>query len=161
VRNTNLREGGEDLTKAIIVYDTKYGNTKKVAEDIASGISDEGIEVSLKGVKDTSPEEVMQFDLLVLGAPTHINNAKKDTKKFLKKLKGTNLSSLKFAAFDTRIKNAKKGASMKIEGILAELGASKVHEGLTVWVSGMKGPLEETSEEKSKVFGSEIAKKIK
>jgi menaquinone-dependent protoporphyrinogen IX oxidase len=149
------------LAKAIVVYDTKYGNTKKVAEDIASGIKDEGIEVSLKGVKETTKDEVSNYDLLVLGAPTHINHAKKDTKKFLKKLKGTNLSSVKFAAFDTRITNAKKGASMKIESVLAELGATKLQDGLTIWVTGMKGPLEEASEEKSKTFGSELAKKIK
>lgn len=157
----NNWEGGDYLTKAIVIYDTKYGNTKKVAEDIASGIKDEGMEVSIKEVKKTKKNEVSKYDLLVLGAPTHINNAKKDTKKFLKKLKGTDLSSVKFAAFDTRITNARKGASMKIESVLSELGAAKLQDGLTVWVTGMKGPLEDGSEEKSKAFGSELAKKIK
>jgi MFS family permease len=150
-----------DLAEAIVVYDTKFGNTKKVAEDIALGFEDEGVKVRIKDVKKTRKNEIPKFDLMVLGAPTHINDAKKDTKKFLKRLKSTNLSSVKFAAFDTRITNARKGASMKIESILTELGASKLQDGLTVWVSGMRGPLEEGSEEKSKTFGSELAKKIK
>jgi flavodoxin len=149
------------LAKAIVVYDTKYGNTKKVAEDITSGIEGEGIEVTLKAVKDTTSNEVTQYDLFVIGAPTHIGNAKKDTKKFLKKLKGTNLSSVKFAAFDTRLNNAPKGATIKIEKLLTELGATKVADGLAIAVTGMKGPLEDASEEKSKSFGSELAKKIK
>jgi flavodoxin len=149
------------MSKAIVVYDTKFGNTKKVAEDIASGIEGEGIEVSLKAVKDTTSNEVTRYDLFVMGAPTHINNPKKDTKKFLKKLKGTDLSNVKFAAFDTRITNAKKGATMKIESMLTELGAKKLNDSLTVWVSGIKGSLEDGFQEKSKAFGSELGKKIK
>ena len=149
------------MSKAIVVYDTKYGNTKKVAEDIASGIEGEGIEVSLKEIKDTSSNEIVQYDLFVIGAPTQMGSAKKDTKKFLKKLKGTDLSTVKFAAFDTRLKSASKGATMKIENMLTELGASKLTDSLAISVGGIKGPLEDSAEEKSKAFGSELGKKIK
>jgi flavodoxin len=149
------------MSKAIVVYDSKYGNTKKVAEDIALAIEGEGIEVVLKAVKDTSYDEVNQYDLVVIGSPTHINNPKKDTKKFLKKLKGTDLKNIKFAAFDTRINDAKKGAIIKIETALMELGATKVTNGLVVSVLGMKGPLEDSAQEKSKAYGSVLGKKIK
>ena len=149
------------MSKAIVIYDTKYGNTKKVAEAIALGIEGEGIEVDLKNVSETSPAEIAKYELIVLGSPTHIGSVKKDTKKLLKGLKDLDLSHAKFAAFDTRFKKASKGATKKIETIMEKYGASKVVDGLGVEVTGMKGPLEGKAEEKSKAFGAEIAQKSK
>ncbi len=149
------------MSKVILVYDTKYGNTKTVAEAIAHGIESEAIEVDLKSVGETQPADAAKYDLMVLGSPTHVGNAKKDMKKFLKGFKGIDLSGVKFAAFDTRFKKAKKGAANKIEAIMAKYGAVKVADGLGVEVSGMKGPLVDGSEEKSNAFGAEVAKKSK
>jgi len=38
--------------KGIVVYDTSYGNTKKIAETIAETLKESGIEVDLFYVKD-------------------------------------------------------------------------------------------------------------
>lgn len=149
------------MSKIILVYDTKYGNTKTVAEAIAHGIEGEGIEVDLKSVGETQPADAAKYELMVLGSPTQMGSTKKDMKKFLKSFKGIDLSGKKFAAFDTRLKKAKKGAVNKIEAIMTKYGAVKVTDGLVVEVSGMKGPLVEGSEEKANAFGAKVAKKCK
>ena len=46
------------MTKALVVYWSKYGNTKAVAEAIAKGINEaKKVEVVVKDVKKTKPEE--------------------------------------------------------------------------------------------------------
>ncbi len=42
--------------KGIVVYDTSYGNTKKIAETIAETLKESGIEVDLFDVKDVKAE---------------------------------------------------------------------------------------------------------
>jgi flavodoxin len=43
--------------KVFVVYDTKYGNTKLVAEEIAKGIEDVGgIEIAISYVKEVDLE---------------------------------------------------------------------------------------------------------
>ena len=46
------------MVKVFIVYDTKYGNTKLVAEKILEGIGEvEGIETTISDVEATDPKK--------------------------------------------------------------------------------------------------------
>jgi menaquinone-dependent protoporphyrinogen IX oxidase len=56
--------------KGIVVYDTSYGNTKKIAETIAGTLKESGIEVDLFAVKDVKKLSVKDYNFLVLGSPT-------------------------------------------------------------------------------------------
>jgi hypothetical protein len=53
---------------AIVVYESIYGNTREVAEAIASGIGDARV-VSVH----EAPSQVTKPDLLVVGGPTHVH----------------------------------------------------------------------------------------
>jgi hypothetical protein len=55
-----------------VVYESLYGNTRRIAEAIATGLQASG-EVSLAEVREASPETVAGADLLVVGGPTHIH----------------------------------------------------------------------------------------
>ena len=57
-------------TKGIIVYDTSYGNTKKIAETIAETLKESGKEVDLFHVKDVKKLSAKDYNFLVLGSPT-------------------------------------------------------------------------------------------
>ncbi len=60
------------LMKFFVVYDTRYGNTKLVAENIAEGMREvAGVEVSIGCVKDADLGKLLEADMLVLGAPNH------------------------------------------------------------------------------------------
>ena len=72
------------MPKVLIVYYSKTGNTKNMAELIAEGVRREkGVEVEVKAVQDTEVEELLDFDGIVIGSPTYYGSMAAEVKKFL------------------------------------------------------------------------------
>jgi hypothetical protein len=65
---------GKDVVvmRALVVYESMYGNTHHVAVNIAAGLSATH-EVTLVPVTRATPELVAAADLLVVGGPTHMH----------------------------------------------------------------------------------------
>jgi flavodoxin len=151
------------LPRALIVYWTRYGNTKKVAETIANGItkSAKKIEVVVKDVKETKPEEALDYDALLIGSPNHAGGPVGDIKNFLKKLEKLNLKGKTGAVFDTHRVNDLK-AVQKMEKQIREKipGLKLVAPGLAAQVKGHSGPLVEGELAKAEEFGKSISTKI-
>jgi hypothetical protein len=57
------------VARAIVIYESMFGNTRKVAEAIADGMRG-SVPVIVIPVPD-APEALTEYDVLVLGAPTH------------------------------------------------------------------------------------------
>jgi flavodoxin len=75
------------LTRVIVIYESKYGNTKRVAETIIEGINEiEGIEAVLKEPEHVEPAEVLDYDVILIGSPNHIGGPTRGIKKFIDKL---------------------------------------------------------------------------
>jgi NAD(P)H dehydrogenase (quinone) len=58
------------VAKALVVYDSKTGNTEKMAKAIAEGMKESALDVEVKRVDDASPEDLVGADVIVLGSPT-------------------------------------------------------------------------------------------
>jgi menaquinone-dependent protoporphyrinogen IX oxidase len=58
--------------RALVVYESMYGNTHVVASNIADGLRAD-YEVTLVPVEEATPELLAGADLLVVGAPTHMH----------------------------------------------------------------------------------------
>jgi flavodoxin len=58
------------MANAIVIYGSETGNTESVAEEIAAGLGDENFEVTLKNVTESSVEELLNLDLILLGSST-------------------------------------------------------------------------------------------
>lgn len=56
--------------RALVVYESMFGNTASVAEAIREGLEEGSWEVELAPA-DRAPTELHPFDLVVVGAPTH------------------------------------------------------------------------------------------
>jgi Flavodoxin domain len=56
--------------KALVVYESMFGNTRKIAESIAHGLG-EFADVRIVGVAAQPVPEVKDVDLVVVGGPTH------------------------------------------------------------------------------------------
>jgi hypothetical protein len=56
--------------RTLVVYESWFGNTRRIAEQVAAAIAPES-EVELVSVDDPPP--LIDVDLVVLGAPTHIH----------------------------------------------------------------------------------------
>ncbi|MCP8308105.1 MAG: flavodoxin domain-containing protein [archaeon] len=148
------------MQKVIAAYSTVYGNTKTVAEAICEAIEERKIEAECKNVKDLKPEELANFDVILLGSPTHRESVSDDMKDFLGKLKKVKLKGKNGAAFDTRYADIKKGAIEVLEKSMRELGINIILPGQSVIVKGAKGPIAEGELSKCKDFGKSIVEKI-
>lgn len=60
--------------RVAIVYESMFGNTRKVAEAIAEGVrrAEPYAELSLSRIADAAAADVSDVDLLIVGAPTHL-----------------------------------------------------------------------------------------
>ncbi|MDN5761333.1 MAG: flavodoxin domain-containing protein [Microlunatus sp.] len=56
--------------KALVVYESMFGNTEQVARAVAAGLR-EVLEVTVREVSDTPIGAVQDVDLVVAGGPTH------------------------------------------------------------------------------------------
>jgi len=59
------------LTKIIIIYDSQTGNTQTMAQAVAEGARKVGVEVTVKNVLQSTKNDLLDADGVILGAPTH------------------------------------------------------------------------------------------
>ena len=148
--------------KVLIVFETKHGNTQKVAELIADGINSvEGNETEVVNVKDFNLSGEMTYDLILIGSPNHVGTYTKSIKKFVKNISGSTINVNSFAAFDTYMKGDFEKAVKKMEKQISENlpNSTMALPGLSIKVGGMKGPIVEEDLSKCKEYGIKLAKK--
>jgi len=147
--------------KALIVYHTKHGNTKKVAELIGEGLKTiEENEVTIENVKEIDLNKDEIYDLILIGSPNHVGSHTKSVKKFIKGLPNASLKGQSFAVFDTYMSKDYEKAVKKMEKQINDVmpNLNKASSGLSIKVGGMKGPIVEEDLPKCKEFGITLAK---
>ena len=152
--------------KGIVVYDTSYGNTKKIAETIAGTLKESGIEVDLFDVKHVKKLSAKDYDFLVLGSPTRFGTMSFAMRGFLGKVKNEEWMNKPFTAFDTENPEnmEEKKEYSAAEKISEKLRAKKMNQLLPVMkalVLGQKGPLKEGEIERTKEYARTLASKLK
>ena len=71
------------MSMIMVIYYSKTGNTKTMAEYVAQGVKDAGAEVILKAVKDVKVEEMLDADGIILGSPTYYGHSAGILRSFL------------------------------------------------------------------------------
>jgi NAD(P)H dehydrogenase (quinone) len=59
------------MAKAIVIYYSRSGNTKEMAQIIANAIKEADLQVDCKPVSDVIPDDLMNYDAIVVGSPTY------------------------------------------------------------------------------------------
>jgi len=54
---------------------SRSGNTQKMAEFVSQGVKEEGVEVELKRIEDTTLEDLLAWDGIIVGSPTYYGGA--------------------------------------------------------------------------------------
>jgi menaquinone-dependent protoporphyrinogen IX oxidase len=151
--------------KGIVVYDTTYGNTRKIAETIAETLKGSGIEVDAFYVKDVKKPSAVDYDFLVLGSPTKFGTMSFTVKGFLGKVKTKDWMNKPFAAFDTEnpenLEKKEWSAAEKIAERLKEKQMNQLLPVLKALVLGQKGPLQEGEIERTKKYARKLTAKLK
>jgi flavodoxin len=120
---SQLVDGNETSKSAVIVYSTRYGNTKKIAESLELGLKEAQIQTACVNSGEVVLDSLSQYDLICVAAPTEWLTAAKPIKEFLENLKRTNLSGKYGFAFDTKLDRPLSGSAANlIEKELRRLG---------------------------------------
>ncbi|MBS7643227.1 FprA family A-type flavoprotein [Candidatus Bathyarchaeota archaeon] len=152
------------LAKVIVIYESKYGNTKLVAEKIIEGMKRvKGVETVLCEVREVDLHQIPSYDAILIGSPNHIGGPTRSIKKFIDKLGKLNLDEKWFAVFDTYLGKDFEKAVKKMEDEISEKapGMKKIVPGLSIRVQGIKGPIVEGELSKCNEFGEKIATILK
>ena len=86
------------MSAILVVYDSYFGNTEKIAQEIGKVSGDN---VPVKRPKDVKVEALSEMDYLIVGAPTRAFRPSEAIKTFLKTIPSGALKGVKVAAFDT------------------------------------------------------------
>ena len=155
--------------KGLVVYDTSFGNTKKIAETIAETLKESGIEVDLFYVKKVKNLRGAIYDFVVLGSPTKLGTMSFTFKRFLGKF-NKEWENKPFVSFDTenpeniersQAENKEWSAAEKIAIKLKEKNLIQLLPVLKAVVFGKEGPLKEGEIERTRDYSREIAIKLK
>ena len=151
------------MAKAVIIYESVYGNTKRVAETIAEGMREAGVEVALHEVKGFDTAALKDYDTILVGSPNHAGGATIAMRRFIGRLGKLNLEGKWVTAFDTYGGAAHAQALKKMSDSLAKSapGMKVIIPGLSIKVLGMKGPIADGELPRCREFGKSLAAKLK
>ena len=125
--------------RAIVIFDTRFGNTEKIAKSFEAGLRESDVETVCLNAKEINPDSLNQFDLISVGAPTEWLTASKPMKEFLERLRGVDLRGKYGFAFDTKLGRRLSGSAAKlIEKDLKHAGLNIIadHESAIVYATG-------------------------
>ena len=144
--------------KVLVVYDSIYGNTEKIAKSIGGAIT--GEIMVLRG--EVNPSELKTLDILIVGSPTQGGRPTPAIQDFLNKVQKPALKGINVAAFDTRFSTRWVGvfgyAAGKIADRLKRNGGTLLASPEGFFVKGKEGPLKEGELERAAIWAKEVAK---
>jgi flavodoxin len=91
--------------RAVVVYDTQFGNTEQVARAVAQGLGDKGPVDLLAATAAVGQPEVPP-DLLLIGGPTQRHGMSPALRAYVDALPRDRLGTTRLATFDTRYRMA-------------------------------------------------------
>ena len=160
--------------KALVVYESMWGNTEMVARAVARGLGGGG-PVEVADVSGEVPRELSGIDLLVVGGPTHAFSMSRRTTRqdavtkgapsgheqrgIREWLDGLPAGEVAVATFDTRV-----GSVRHLPGSAARKAAKEVrrhHVGRVVatesfWVEDIAGPLLDGELDRAEAWGRSL-----
>lgn len=162
--------------KAIVVYESHWGNTESIAWAIAKGI---GPEIRAMATDEATGAAIAGADLIVAGAPVIAFSLPRESARaqLVGDVKAPTppdvshpllrawLETLPagdgwFAAFESRIWWSPRGATGSIEAKLRRAGYRRLAKPERFIVAGAYGPLRDGEVERARRWGTELARAL-
>jgi len=150
------------------VHASKFGNGARVAECFARDMAARGVVVAVRHIKDVDPGQMADADVYLFSSPGRMGKPIRSMRRFLKDLRlpaGTRYAILTTEMAPRPDKNGRMPTEeeicrwQRVRPIMNELlgskGLVKVAEGV-VYVTDLKGPLEDRWEEKVRDFTMQL-----
>ena len=158
--------------KALVVYESMWGNTKQVAEAIATGLRARADETH-----EVGPSDVEGVDLLAVGGPTHAFSMSRPSTRQDAHRQGATVGGedhgirewlaalpdhldVQVATFDTRVlkvRNLPGSAAKSADKELRHHHHTRVVDRRSFYVLDSSGPLAEGELERAEAWGAELA----
>lgn len=157
--------------KAIVIYDSVYGNTARIAEAIGRGLGQvlgASEEVRVMRMGEANPGQLAGLEVLVVGSPTHGFRSTPGMRDFLKAIPRDALKGIRVAAFDTRMTEEELHSHGPVLGTMVDIfgyAAPRISDSLAkkggvvamppegFYVGGTEGPLLEGELERAEEWG--------
>ena len=156
--------------KTLVVYDSFFGNTEKIAQAIGNALDGKN-DVKVLNVKNVKDELLEDLVFLIVGSPTRAFSPSPAIKSFMNKIPSAKLSGVKIAAFDTRLPMGEDVpgflrfmvklfgyADKPIHDKLVKKGGKPAAEPMGFYVLDSEGPLREGEEARAAEWAREIKK---
>ena len=148
---------------ALIVYDSQFGNTERVAQRIASTLSEFG-QARAVHVAQVYSSELQGVDMLILGCPTQAMRQTPTMQSFLASIPRELLRGLSVACFDTRFRGGfwMLSAAPGMAKQLRTMGIELLVQPESFYVKSMKkeGPLLDGELERATSWAHKLSEKI-
>ncbi|KHL02951.1 flavodoxin family protein [Sinomonas humi] len=141
--------------EAVVVYESNFGNTRKVAEAIARGL---GPGSHVVEAEKFNAGHLKPGQLLIVGSPINAWRPLPEISGWLEALAPDALSGIRATSFDTRVKSFFHGdAAKKIAHALEAAGAEQAAAPTSYFVEGKEGPLLDGELERAEQWGAQLA----
>ncbi len=155
--------------KALIVYDTITGHTRRAAEDIAEALAGEGVVAGLQAAREMAGWDVADEAIIVVGSPCHAGSVAiragvaGPVRSLLKRLEASTLAGKVAGAFSVNFVYGARRTVRAIEKRLRSAGAEVPQPGVVVRAgvpfSVFAGPMaSEASRERLRELGRALAR---
>ena len=152
--------------KGLVVYHTKFGNCRKIAEAISRGLEEAGLAVEL--ISSETRKVGGEFDFVAVGSGTRMGRMTGGIKRFIaREIKKKTWSGKPFLAFGTGVRPEGGGSrfddwsvrgAQRIYEALEARGLKPVAGAAKFYVEGTEGPLGEGEEERALQLGLDTGK---
>jgi flavodoxin len=147
---------------ALVLYDSQYGDTQRIAQAIANALGEFG-EARAVRLDPAQPLELQGVDLFIVGCPTQGWRPTPAIQSFLEETSSEELGGLVGAFFDTRFRLPRfmTGSAAKVmAGKLREKGVSLLVGPESFFVKGTEGPLREGELERASTWARMLLKEV-
>jgi len=141
--------------RILVMYDTMYGNTERVAKLVAGELTACGHEVSFRRQSESGEEDFIGVPLWIIGSPTRWGRAPFRFGTLLKNAVKDAGKDHDFVVFDTRYEAVHSGAADRIHRMMTRGGLRPLLPPQQFIVDGKE--LRADQEERAKELGRTIA----
>jgi flavodoxin len=143
--------------QSVVVYYTRFGHTKRLAEAMAEQLATAGTARAV-AVEQFVAADVVGADLVVMGSPTHRMRLPEEMQPALQSLHRGALQGKVVAAFDTSYRVsaflAHFTAAKALDRKLRKLGGKRIAQPETFYMAAREGPLEDGEIERARTWAA-------
>jgi flavodoxin len=168
---------------ALVVYDSLFGNTERVAQAIAGALRSymqvQAVRIEPAQAEELKRQELLRqnratdvrlepahqvslegVDLLIVGGPTQAFRATQTIQSFLENVSPASLNGIAVACFDTRARGPFGSAAKVMAKKLQTMGVSLLVPPESFFVKGMQGPMKSGEVERAATWARTLFNKV-